>query len=507
MIRRILPLLLLPLLSFCSTEHDDHRQSEAASATVPAMAPTQASALAAPSSVPRTHDIGTFSASCQILGGQTKIAISNRSSNSLTLSGNISIFYFNDFNISQGSTTQSISRTVFPGNRIEFLGPTPPSSATQCDVDVTEALLHPPAPLNLRASNVDYHDLDLTWSSGGGDTRGFFVMATPAPTSDFTCQSGASVGNTLSTHFSSLDEGRYYYLRVCSENNFGLRTSSLEVRVATRAHPAPNPTGLVITADGLTRLKAEWQSGGGTTFYYRAQIVAGTSAPAESCPASQAVTTGKIVFTGLNPDTEYTIRICAANINDLVTNGIVASGKTQDPSELTLPFVDDFSGSDRSTLGVAWTVGSGTFAVASGVLKTDSASSIALLNTLDTYQNVTVGIQLVSQPKKCECSVGVAARAQSVSTMYIGRVRQSKTKDYAELVVLQNGQETVLKSLKLKKVADNSKLELRVSGASLKFLINGSSVVEATDSRLPSAGRIGIYGRGTGQVADNFFGN
>jgi|GEM_PF-2022887 len=90
----------------------------------------------------------------------------------------------------------------------------------------------------------------------------------------------------------------------------------------------PEPSGISVTAPALATLIVRWTSGGGSTagFVYKALI--GATPPADCADGTVLGLTPEVTFTGLQPATQYSIRVCSRNAIGSFSQGVTISGTT-----------------------------------------------------------------------------------------------------------------------------------------------------------------------------------
>jgi hypothetical protein len=90
--------------------------------------------------------------------------------------------------------------------------------------------------------------------------------------------------------------------------------------------PPPPPTGLVISVTGDSSIRATWSSGGGFTLSYLVNL-------GSSCLGGIQTTSSNYSFTGLSPNTKYSVAVCALKLTGEQSSSITSVGTTLPASQ------------------------------------------------------------------------------------------------------------------------------------------------------------------------------
>jgi len=211
--------------------------------------------------------------------------------------------------------------------------------STQITASVrTEARPRPPVPSNFTVTQVLDTMVDLSWVSGGGETNGYYLAikegglpASCTSTGYLTISSAA----TTTRRLSGLKPNTLYGALLCAKNSYGLGFQSTSLSQTFSTQPAtvpPAPTDLTLQSLKAKTVALSWASGGLNTASFRVVYASGTATP--SCATSSAglsVTTTSVNLTSLNPNTDYTIAICAVSEVPLYSPALVLSFRTLGP--------------------------------------------------------------------------------------------------------------------------------------------------------------------------------
>lgn len=433
------------------------------------------------------------------------IYIYNTLSQPTVLNGPVRVNYYASGGYKTEVTEQTIHQTLKSrSSKLMFSNYSLNGSADYCLVDLTDSFL-PSTPTNLQITNQDRNALTVAWTPGtnNGDTTDYYIVAY-SRTSNVLCESSTRVTTTqTSVTLTNLVQGSFYYIKVCSRGTNAGIAKSATLLTSTLVDPAPEVMQLTATSPGLDVVSARWASGGGTTYDYVARIGLASNPP-QSCAGGSVQTTSEAVFNGLQPDTAYVVRVCARNLNGLMTAGVSVDVSTQSFNTF-LPFVDLFD-LVNGPLSSAWAVVAGTFGIQNKIATPRSTGlSIAILKT-QNVSNVSLKIDLDLKDREVENGAGVVARystAGSQLSMIVGRVRAKKSGGrvfFGEIVSVTNGKETVLMSKKVKR--RDASLELRLQGSQAVLHFANEQVGTATVPN--TAGSIGIMGMGDSELIDNF---
>lgn len=457
------------------------------------------------------QQFGSVYGSCEISydGSSADIYAINNSNSYLTMNGNVNVSYYSSSNSLITTHSSYVNKSVGAHSWVFLYNDSSiSSSAAYCTVDLSQTI-QPAAPVNLRLTNAQKTSLSLAWDNGGGGsdyTASYIVSYSRTFTPD--CYNGTRLSTTQrSITLAGLVQGSFYYVTVCSVGgNFGGTAPSAVLQAATIAEPSPEVIQVTATSPGLNVASAKWSSGGGSTWDYVVRIGLASNPP-ESCLPGSVTTSPQAVFSNLQVDTDYVIRVCSRNINGLISDGVSVPVRTQNPNSVALPFIDYFSLPSGSGMSQAWDVVSGSFNIkANEVTTASSGTSIALVKTALTT-NISLKVDIDLKELDIENGAGVVARyvkTGSQVSMIVGRIKAKKVggKQYlAEIVMVKNGQETVLLSKKVKR--HDATMELFVSGTQAILKFEGTTIGTATVS-VTAPGSIGIIGYSNSEAMDNF---
>ena len=230
----------------------------------------------------------------------------------------------------------------------------------------------PPAPTNFAISVDSQSQFTMTWTSGGGDTAGFYV-AFGGGTSTPLCSNGIKVGNKTSYTRSDLSPSSTYTVAVCAHNANDVVSDQLKATATTSAAvvTVPTPTGFTVVADAPGQLTASWTSGGGATVGYWVALAPGSGGTAcTSGNKTGPVTT--YVRNDLGADKTYTISVCARDADGGISNVVSATKATMAATGTPPPAPTNivFTANSSSKVTTTWISGGGTtagFYVAYGI--------------------------------------------------------------------------------------------------------------------------------------------
>lgn len=444
---------------------------------------------------------------CRLSADRTyaEIYISNTLSYSTVLNGPVHVNYYTWGGYITEVTDKTIHGTLNARSRkLLFSNYNLNGSADYCQVDLTDSFL-PSTPINLRITDQDRTSLTVAWTPGtnNGDTTDYYIVAY-SRTSNVLCESSTRVTTPqTSVTLSNLVQGSFYYIKVCSRGtNAGLAKSSTLI-TSTLVDPSPEVMQLTATSPDLDVVSAKWVSGGGTTYDYVARIGLAANPP-QNCDGGTVSTSPEMTFGGLQPQTAYAVRVCSRNLNGLMTSGVTV-GVTTQSSNVVLPFIDSFNGSN-GPLSAAWSVVAGTFGIQNKIATpTSNGLSLAILK-IQNVNNVSLKIDLDLKEREVEIGAGLVARyvtSGSQTSMIVGRIRAKKSGSrvfFGEIVSVTNGVETVLASKRVKR--RDASLELRLQGS--QAILNFDNELVGTATVNNTSGRVGIMGLGDSEMIDNF---
>jgi hypothetical protein len=444
---------------------------------------------------------------CRLSSDRTNadIYIYNTLSYATILNGPVHVNYYTQSGYKTEVTEKNIHQTVNSRGKVTYSDYNLDGSANYCEVDLTDSFL-PSTPLDLRVTNQDRTSLGVAWTPGtnNGDTTDYYIVAY-SRTSNVLCESSTRVTTTqTSVTLTNLIQGSFYYIKVCSRGTYDGLAKSATLITSTTVDSSPEVKQLVAISSGLDAVSAKWVSGGGSTYDYVARIGLASNPP-QNCQGGSVLTTPETVFSGLQPDTAYVVRVCSRNLNGMMTPGVTVDVSTQSFNTV-LPFVDSFSLSN-GPLSAAWSVVAGTFGIQNKIATpTSNGMSVAILRA-QNVSNISLKIDLDLKDGEVENGAGLVARYSTVgsqTSMIIGRIRAKKSGGrvfFGEIVAISNGKETVLMSKRVKR--RDASLELRLQGSQAVLIFDNDQVGTATVTNTAPGG-MGILGLGDSEMIDNF---
>ncbi len=443
---------------------------------------------------------------CRLSSDRTNadIYIYNKLSYATVLNGPVHVNYYRQGGYKVEITEKNIHQTIKSGGKLSYSDYSLDGDADYCEVDLTDSFL-PSTPLDLRTTNQDRTSLTVAWTPGtnNGDTTDYYIVAY-SRNSNVMCESSTRVTTTQTfVTLTNLVQGSFYYIKVCSRGTYDGLAKSSTLITSTTVDSSPEVMQLTATSSGPDTVLAKWVSGGGSTYDYVARIGLASNPP-QSCQGGAVLTTPETVFTGLQPNAAYVVRVCSRNLNGLMTSGVTADVSTQSINA-ALPFMDSFNLSN-GPLSEAWAVVSGTFGIQNKVASPASnGPSIAILRA-QSVSNVSLKIDLDLKELEVENGAGVIARYSAVgaqTSMIVGRIRAKKSGGrvfFGEIVSVTNGKETVLMSKRVKR--RDASLELRLQGSQAVLIFDNDQIGTATVNT--TTGSIGMIGMGDSEMIDNF---
>ncbi len=188
-----------------------------------------------------------------------------------------------------------------------------------------------PAPLNLFISADSNQQFTISWTSGGGDTVGFY-LAFAAGVSPTDCKKGIKLGLVESYTRSDLSPNSTYTVTVCAYDAHGKVSTNVNATQTTLANsgfPPPAPYNMNVWADSSTQLTASWISGGASTAGFWIAFAPGNTIPI----CSNGIRIGlneSYTRTGMNPSGTFTVSVCAydadGNVSDAVNGTVTMPG-------------------------------------------------------------------------------------------------------------------------------------------------------------------------------------
>jgi len=168
--------------------------------------------------------------------------------------------------------------------------------------------------------------IEWEWVSGGGSTSGYLLSYFRGPVAPANCNGGIPVSSTRFL-LTGLDAGSLYTVRVCAVNAAGVQSEGQIANGNPAVPPPPNPASFNSAIVAPTSIIASWNSGGAHTYRYLINWVSGTT-PRQDCSAAAITFQPRYEALGLNPNTNYSFRVCAENVDGLRSTGIVMTVRT-----------------------------------------------------------------------------------------------------------------------------------------------------------------------------------
>lgn len=186
----------------------------------------------------------------------------------------------------------------------------------------------PPQPQNITITGVSATKATVSWSSGGGNTTGYFFRYASGSGAALTCDGATDRGTSTSISLTGLTALTTYRFAVCAKNNFGMRSAATTGTFTTQALVAPPaPSNLTISDIDWDSFSMSFVSGGGNTSSFSVAVAAGTSAP--NCRNGTNLNQTQWYWAQLEEQSDYTVSVCAKNSDDLYSAPITATLRTQ----------------------------------------------------------------------------------------------------------------------------------------------------------------------------------
>ena len=208
-------------------------------------------------------------------------------------------------------------------------------------------------------------------------------------------------------------------------------------------------------------------------------------------PGGTISTTLQVTSSPTEADGSYTIVVAATSTTDSTLSGSTSVLYNVDPDgDPGTPgtFTDNFNRPDSPGLGNDWSVVAGSFMIQSleGRNLSDNPFSLAVHPGL-IGATQTVAASFTATDNNASPRFGVVVRYRNVQNYYMC-YRELGGSSALRISKVQNGVETVLKSVGIANPARDSlsKLSCTASGATLTLRIDGVTKVTATDSAFPS---------------------
>jgi hypothetical protein len=168
----------------------------------------------------------------------------------------------------------------------------------------------------------------------------------------------------------------------------------------------------------------------------------------------------------------------------------------------SLPFSDDFTGTDGTQLSHSWQEQAGNFSLKGDQLQANDPSlSVAMVNhaaVLDMTVQASINLSLTGVQ-----SGGVVGRASGtgLANFYMGEIKAVNGVDTAYLYVKIGSKLTTLKQQTV--TSGSGVLMLKLSGARIQLFFNGLNVGDVTNTQISQAGVAGLRGN-KGVLFDDF---
>lgn len=298
----------------------------------------------------------------------------------------------------------------------------------------------------LDVGNITSSTLNLSWTASTGATSYDIYKG------------NTLLGNTASTSFpvSSLSASTLYTFKVISKNATGA-SSGVTVSASTIAS-APNAvTNLAVTTTGITAatIPVTWTAPSGGTAVANYEAAYAVNGGSTYTVASSVVNSSSIsfTFTGLNPTTNYTLRIVAidgnGNRSQAATVTAVTSASLSPVTNLTagtptssaipVSWTDSISPSIVN-YEVAYSTNGSNYSIAtSSLISTDTNYTITGLFSSTNYTIRVVGIDSTGTRSSAVTTTATTAAVASPQRLYLSGQNYSNittpTFTYDEVVV------------------------------------------------------------------------
>lgn len=185
----------------------------------------------------------------------------------------------------------------------------------------------PPQPVNISVTGVSGTKATVSWSSGGGNTTGYFFRYAAGSGTALTCEGATDRGSSTSISLTGLSAVTTYRFAVCAKNNFGMRSEAATGTFTTQALVAPPaPSNLTISNVDWGSFSLNFVSGGGNTSSFSVAVASGTTAP--DCRNGTNLNQTQWYFAQLNEQADYVVSVCAKNNDDLYSTQITGTLRT-----------------------------------------------------------------------------------------------------------------------------------------------------------------------------------
>jgi alpha-tubulin suppressor-like RCC1 family protein len=278
----------------------------------------------------------------------------------------------------------------------------------------------PPDPTTPMATGNSASQITVGWTSGGGSTDTYRLAYAQGGTAPSDCLSAQLTGITgTSRAVTGLTFDTQYSFRICAVNgNFtpDLSTGVTVSGITLGQAPPPNPTAPSATANSPSQITVGWTSGGGTTATFDLAYALGSTAPADCIGAQFTGIAGTSqAVTGLDHESLYSFRICAANGNATPDRsvGVTVTVTTQGFVPPPNPLSPSATANSANQITLGWTSGGGTtdtflIAYAVGSTAPGNCSGAQLTGVTGSSQTVT-GLTHETQYSFRVCAVNANA--------------------------------------------------------------------------------------------------
>lgn len=222
-------------------------------------------------------------------------------------------------------------------------------------------------PISFVVTNSTDSQMDLSWNSGGGSTQGYQIAYKPGTTAPINCSSDTVItsGNIIGTTkpITGLSPYTDYSFKICALNFDSSLSPGANLTFKTKDTLPPSPIGFMSPTQTENQIDLSWSSGGGSTQGYQIAYSTGLTPPPD-CNSDSVIPSGSILGTspslsGFSPNTNYSFKICAINLDGAFSSAATLTIKTKDsPSPNPTNFMSTFI--DNTQIDLTWNSGGGS---------------------------------------------------------------------------------------------------------------------------------------------------
>lgn len=264
-------------------------------------------------------------------------------------------------------------------------------SGPESDLPAVATLAQAPGSVSLSAPTETA--ATLSWTLGANPSPATQYRAESALTSDFSSGAAAQTLTAGPANFAGLTPNTKYWFRVRAINRAGLFAGTGSVAAATLANPPVAPGYVSVT---FTSATVRWTLPAGGNSGYRVEAGPGgdfNSPNAKTSPLlDPAATEGGV--SGLADDTQYTLRVGAANPETPPRFNYATLGSTRTSNEVSVAVVVTATGAVQSIVPSFPEATNVTLAVPSGALPPGTSltmnSSVQFINGLPNSNHARV---------------------------------------------------------------------------------------------------------------------